>query len=498
MSLLLRCRVCRDSAPTSHQSAATSLAPQAPRKDDSATTPAPPAFASWRDDSTAATAGRCAAADVLFAVSGDRTYPDAMSVEVVGDSARGDEIAFARLVVDGDRIVEADTPGMSRPVTGLTLLEAAAVPGETLPADALANAIAQVFSAATDPARVAVAMSGGVDSAVALLRAGPNALAVTLRLWVDPAGRAGERVCCSPAAVIAARETAHGLGRPHVTLDLREEFRETVVEPFVDGYRNGVTPNPCMRCNGSFRFDALVAFARRAGATALWTGHYARVVARDGTRLVARGADSAKDQSYMLAAVDPVLLEHVAFPLGDDTKQTIRAEAARAGLAAANKPESQEACFLGGDDYRAFLGRHGVTDEPGAIVDTDGRELGRHSGLWRYTPGQRRGIGVAASRPLYAIRGENATNTLVVGARGALAATTVRARGRLHVPAERVEAQLRHRSRSVPATVEEDGDHLVISLDQPFEAVAPGQQAVLYADDAVVGSGVIVSAGTGR
>src|SRR5262245_68516 len=241
--------------------------------------------------------------------------------ELIGASARGEAYAAVRLLVEGDCIVEADAPGLERPLTGLTLLEAAAVPGETLAADALANAIGPAFTAAPLTGRVAVAMSGGVDSAVALLRAAPNAIGVTLRLWLDPAGPSAERVCCSPSAVIAARETCHRFGLPHVTLDLRERFRATVVDAFVDAYAAGLTPNPCMRCNGVFRFDELVAFAERAGCEVLWTGHYARIVERDGLRLVARGDDREKDQSYMLATVDPALLARVAFPLAGQGKQ---------------------------------------------------------------------------------------------------------------------------------------------------------------------------------
>jgi tRNA-specific 2-thiouridylase len=212
-------------------------------------------------------------------------------VEVVGDSARGSEFALVRLTLDGDRIVGADAPGLERPLEGLTLIEAAAVPGETLAADALANALGQVFHATPHAERVAVAMSGGVDSAVALLRAGPNALGVTLRLWMDPAGPDGERACCSPGAVIAARETCHRLGLPHVTLDLREEFRRAIVAPFVRGYALGETPNPCIACNGSFRFAELLAFADHAGAARLATGHFARIVHLKGRLLLARGAD---------------------------------------------------------------------------------------------------------------------------------------------------------------------------------------------------------------
>ncbi len=413
---------------------------------------------------------------------------------LIGDSARGERFALARLVVEDDRIVEADAPGMARDLAGLTLLEAAAVPGEILAADAVANALGPAIVAARSPVRVAVAMSGGVDSAVALRRAGADAVGVTLRLWSDPAGRSAERVCCSPAAVIAAREACHAAGLPHVTLDLREAFRATVVDHFVAGYGSGTTPNPCMRCNGAFRFDVLVAFTRRIGAAALWTGHYARIVERDGVPLVARGVDRTKDQSYMLATVRPGLLRHVRFPLGGDTKEAVRAEARSAELAAAGRAESQEACFLAGDDYRSFLERQGVAAEPGPVVDLDGNELGRHAGLWRFTPGQRRGIGVAADEPLYAVRADRARNALVVGPRRALRTTRVVVEGDLYVPAERAQAQLRYRSPAVPARVERTASGFVLELGRAVEGVAPGQVAAVYDAGVVVGSGEIVAA----
>ncbi len=414
-------------------------------------------------------------------------------LELIGDSARGVEYAAVRLSVVGDRIVAADAPGLERSLVGLSLLEAAAVPGETLAADALANAIAPVFAATHRPGRIAVAMSGGVDSAVALLRAAPNAIGVTLRLWLDPAGPSAERACCSPDAVIAAREACHRLGLPHVTLDLREEFRTDVVQPFVEGYAQGLTPNPCMRCNGEFRFDALVAFAARAGADVLWTGHYARIVERAGIRLIARGSDAAKDQSYMLATVDPTLLDRVAFPLGGQGKRSTRDEAAAAGLAVAERAESQEACFLAGGDYRTFLERQGLAPQPGPIVDEQGVELGRHDGVWRYTPGQRRGIGVSRPEPVYALRGDPTTSTLTVGPRGSLEVREVHVRGRLYVPVGRAEAKLRYRSEPVPSLVERTADGFVLQLQQPAYAVAPGQVAVLYDDEAIVGAGVIVA-----
>jgi tRNA-uridine 2-sulfurtransferase len=414
-------------------------------------------------------------------------------VEVYGDSSRNGDWACVRLRLDGDRIVDADADGLDAPLAGLTLLEAAAVGGETLPADALANAIGPVFRAARSPDRVAVAMSGGVDSAVALLRAGPDAVGVTLRLWLDPAGPDVERACCSPAAVLAARETCHRLGLPHVTLDLRSEFRQAVVQPFVTGYAAGETPNPCIRCNGSFRFAELLAFARRAGAARLATGHYARTVRHRGRLLLGRARDTRKDQSYMLAALDPDALESVWFPLGEQTKEETRAEATRAGLDAAGRAESQEACFLAGGDYRDFLSRAGLAAEEGEIVDESGRRLGTHHGHWGFTPGQRRGLGVAAAKPLHVLRTDPVRNRVVVGGRDSLARSEVHARGTLFCPVDRAEAKLRYRSPAVPARVEASAHGFRLALEEPAYGVASGQAAVLYEDDAVVGAGIIES-----
>jgi tRNA-specific 2-thiouridylase len=415
-------------------------------------------------------------------------------LDVFGDATRCGEWASVRLRIDGERIVDADAEGLAEDLRGLSLLEAAAVPGDDLATDALAAAIGPVFRAAASPGRTAVAISGGVDSAVALLRAGPGALGVTLRLWVDPKAPETERACCSATSVLAARRLCHERGVPHVTLDLREEFRRAVVEPFVRGYARGETPNPCTRCNGGFRFAELLAFARRAGARKLATGHYARIVERDGQLLLARAADPEKDQSYMLAGVPPRLLERIEFPLGAQTKAETRAEAASAGLAVASRADSQEACFLGGDDYRAFLERRGLRREPGLVVADDGTPLGTHDGYWRFTPGQRKGIGVATSKPLYALRTHAATNTLVVGPRGALARDRVTVRGRLHAPAARVEAKLRYRSPAVAASVEPTARGFRLALDEPAYGVAPGQTAVLYEDDAVVGAGTVLAA----
>ncbi len=418
-------------------------------------------------------------------------------IEVSGDASRDGEWALVRLQLDGERIVGADAGGLRGDLRGLSLLEAAAVPGETLAADALANAIGPIFRARRNPDRVVVAMSGGVDSAVALLRvraAGLEPVGVTLRLWVDPEAQDSARTCCSPEAVIAARETCHALGVPHVTLDLREAFRRAVVEPFVRGYTRGETPNPCSRCNGGFRFAQLLAFAARAGAPRLATGHYARVVERDGRLLLARASDRDKDQSYMLARLDPRRLDRVCFPLGDSRKEGVRAEAEQAGLASAGRPESQDACFLGGGDYRRFLERRGLRRGEGPVVDEDGRPVGRHDGYWRFTPGQRKGLGVGGGVPLYALATEPRTNSVVVGPRESLARRRVSVRGRLFAPVTHAEVKLRYRSPAVPARVETTGSGFRLRLEVAAYAVAPGQTAVLYEGDTVVGAGLVTAA----
>jgi tRNA-specific 2-thiouridylase len=425
--------------------------------------------------------------------------------ELVGDATWGGDWAWIRLALGaGGRIADARGEGpdvlrLANSILGLTPLEAAAVPAGRLAGDALALAIAPAVSACQSHSRVAVAMSGGVDSAVALLEArdaGCEVVGVTLRLWIDPAGPSADRACCSPSAVVAARELCHGLGVPHVTLDLREAFRRSVVGAFVEGYARGETPNPCTRCNGSLRFVELLAFSERVGARRLATGHYARVVEHRGRRLVARAADARKDQSYMLGQVDPDIVERLWFPLGELTKPEVRERATAAGLPAAGRPESQEACFLAGDDYRAFLARHGLPARDGPILDLRGQEVGRHDGFWRFTPGQRRGLRVASARsPLYAVATDPARNAVIVGARHALERTRIAVReGRLYVPVRRAEAKLRYRSPGVPASVAPSRGGFELALDEPVCGVAPGQSAVLYEDDAVVGAGVIAAA----
>ncbi|HYX87275.1 MAG TPA: tRNA 2-thiouridine(34) synthase MnmA [Gaiellales bacterium] len=371
-------------------------------------------------------------------------------------------------------------------------------PCVALAADALHAALARAVDHLTLPlaaGRVVVAMSGGVDSAVALLKAaeaGFEPVGVTLRLWIDPDAPDGERACCSPRSVRDARAACHALGVPHLGLDLRDGFRAAVVDDFVAAHAAGRTPNPCMRCNGTFRFAALAEAADRLGAAGIATGHYARLERRAGRTLVARGVDSAKDQSYMLASVPADILERCWFPLGGQTKAETRAQARRAALAAAGRAESQEVCFVGGGDHRAFVERRGGAGPVGEIVDGGGRVLGRHGGLHRFTPGQRRGLGLGGGEALYVVRTEPESGRVVVGRREALARSSVRvAPGAVYIPAARVQAKLRYRQAPVWATVHPGNGGFTLDLDQPVEGVAPGQAAVLYDGDAVVGAGTI-------
>jgi tRNA-uridine 2-sulfurtransferase len=351
---------------------------------------------------------------------------------------------------------------------------------------------------APNPRRTLVAMSGGVDSAAAAqlaLDAGDDVVAVTLELWSDPATD-GERSCCSPQAVTGARALAHRMGIPHVTLDLRERFRAEVVDRFLDGYAAGVTPNPCVRCNGEVRFDAMLELAETLGAARLATGHYARVARDADGPLIRAAVDPRKDQSYMLAKLDPALLDRVSFPLGGLTKDAVRALARDAGLPVADKRESQDLCFVAGLGGRAFLRRHGGPKlrRPGEIVDRDGRVLGRHEGQHEFTVGQRRGLGVPSPEPLYVLRKDAATNRVTVGPREALATTAVRLDdARLHRPADQVSrVRLRYHSEPIPCrAIGQTGDEIELELERPAQAVAPGQLACLMRDDCVVGEGTI-------
>ena len=353
------------------------------------------------------------------------------------------------------------------------------------------------------PGRVLVAMSGGVDSAVAALlerERGAEVVGVTLKLWADPQTD-GAKACCSPEAVLGARALAQSLGIPHLTLDLEEEFRRRVVAEFVSGYAAGSTPNPCIACNGEVRIAAMVDLARRLGATHLVTGHYARIVEDGEGPLLAAAADENKDQSYMLAALPPALLSRVRFPLTDLTKPEVREIATRHDLAVAKKPESQDLCFLSGQGKADFLRRHGgLGERQGDLIDRSGRAVGRHPGHHNFTVGQRRGIGGGAEEPQYVLATDAAANTVTVGPRRDLMARSVRLqRAILHRDGGSVDAvRLRYRSQPVPARVAttKTGSHaeLGVDLGEEFAGASPGQTAVLLAGEAIVGHGTIVAA----
>jgi tRNA-specific 2-thiouridylase len=408
------------------------------------------------------------------------------------------EMVEGRDILDAARI---STEDVDRELGGLNYAGRHAA---VLAADALARAVSAIASSGEmigepDESRVLVAVSGGVDSAVAALRErerGADVVGVTVKLWADP-DTDGTRACCSPEAVLGARALAQSMGIPHLTLDLEDAFRSTVVSGFLDGYAEGRTPNPCVLCNGEVRISAMVDLADRVGATHLVTGHYAGIVEDEDGPLIAEGADPDKDQSYMLAALPTDTIARLRFPLASLEKPEVREVAERHGLAVARKPESQDLCFLAGQDKRDFLRRHaGLSDREGSILDSSGNELGVHDGHHNFTVGQRRGIGVAAGQPLYVTGTDAAANTVTVCPRHELGVERVEVRDAvLHRDGSRVDrVRLRYRSRAVEAAVDAPaGRHASMSIDlvEPFEGVAPGQAAVLMDGDTVVGHGTI-------
>ncbi len=429
----------------------------------------------------------------------------AVTCDAEGCGATRAATAAVAEMVEGEPVIDAariGTDEVDEAVGGLTPAKRHAA---QLAADALHRALAGAAAssealAAPREGRVLVAMSGGVDSAVAALlerERGAGVVGVTLKLWADPETD-GAKACCSPEAVLGARAVAHSLGIPHFTLDLEEEFRRRVVAAFLEGYGAGATPNPCIVCNGEVRIAAMVDLAVRLGAERLVTGHYARIVEDDDGPLLAAAADRAKDQSYMLAALPPPMLARVGFPLTELSKPQVREIAARHGLAVAKKPESQDLCFLAGQGKARFLRRHaGLGEREGAILDRTGRKLGRHRGHHNFTVGQRRGIGVSSPEPLYVLATDAAANTVTVGTRAQLATSRVRVRDAvLHRDGERVDAvRLRYRARPVPASVSAaaSGRHaeIEVELGETFDAASPGQAAVLLSGEAIVGHGTI-------
>jgi tRNA-uridine 2-sulfurtransferase len=458
---------------------------------------------------TATVGGRdcCDQVTLSIAIRGDRVRDAGF---VAGGCGAATAAASAAVtLVRGQAVLEAARLGPAEIARELGGLSPAKRHAAELASDALHRALgAAVMTEGTltrsTSGRALVAMSGGVDSAVAALlcsqETGPQPIAVTLELWSDPENDA-ERSCCSASAVAHARGLAHRMGLSHFTVDLRDEFTAGVVSPFISGYAAGETPNPCIRCNGQVRIDAMLELADRLGCDLLATGHYARVADATDPRgpLLRVAADAAKDQSYMLAALSPSSLARLRFPLGELSKPEVRQIARIEELPVAEKPESQDLCFLAGTDRARFLARHGgVRQGPGDLVDRDGHVLGRHRGQHGFTVGQRRGIGLAGSEPLYVLAKDAAANRVIVGPRRELACAEVALRdARLHRPGGRVDrVKLRYRSPALRGRLAEAapaGRHaaLSIALGEQAEGVAPGQLACLMDGELVIGWGTI-------
>ena len=465
----------------------------------------------------AATAGGYACGDEItltVAVEGDRVT--AAGFEARGCGASTAAASAAVTLIRGASIIDAARIGTHDVAEELGGLSPGKLHAAELAADALARALGGAVSArasiSRNPSKPAtlVAMSGGVDSAVAAhlcARTGP-AVAVTLELWADAENDA-EGSCCSATAVAQARSLAHQMGIPHFTIDLREEFRAGVVDPFIAGYAAGETPNPCVGCNGHVRLDAMLKLADRLGCATLATGHYARTAESDDARgpLLRAAIDQAKDQTYMLAALKPESLARMRFPLGELHKPRVREIAAEAGLPVAAKVDSQDLCFLAGTSRARFMERHGgIEARPGELVDSRGAVVGHHDGQHRFTVGQRRGIGIHAAEPLFVLDKDPGSGRVTVGTRGELRTDRVAIRAaRLHRDGSRVNrVKLRYRQRPLVASVAGqpgEGRHRSLSLElaEPVDGAAPGQLACLMDGDLVVGWGTIDGrAGRGR
>ena len=355
--------------------------------------------------------------------------------------------------------------------------------------------------------RILAAMSGGVDSGVAaalMAEAGHDLTGVTLKLWCYGQSPLSPRACCTLDAIDDARSVARAMGFPHFVVDAEEVFRARVLQPFLDDYASGRTPYPCARCNQHLKFGDLIARLEVTGADLLATGHYARIErAADGSPALCRAVDSSKDQSYALALMPPAALPRVAFPLGGLQKDEVRAHGRRLGLELWDKPESMDLCFVPDGDYAGFITKNlGETrgTEPGAIENARGERLGTHQGILHYTVGQRRGLGVTASEPLYVLAIDASRNAVTVGPRAALDSPGL-VTGPVNwlVPrppaaGTRVQAKIRYQHAPAAASIEPLESGARVRFDLPQSAVTPGQLCVFYDGDRVLGGAEIAHA----
>lgn len=349
---------------------------------------------------------------------------------------------------------------------------------------------------------VAVAMSGGVDSSVAaalLVEQGYTVFGVMLRLWSEP-GKMDSNRCCTPDAMAQARRVAAKLKIPFYPINAQDVFRQEVVQHFLDGYAAGNTPNPCLVCNRFIRWDYMLRYTQAMGAERMATGHYARLrIANNGLIELIKGIDENKDQSYVLSVLDQAQLSRTLLPIGEYTKPQVRELARKHGLSVAERQDSQDLCFLAGQDYREFLTRHmPEIVKPGKIITGDGRVVGEHQGLGFYTIGQRKGLGIASSKPLYVIEKRGDENLLVVGEAGdlrfyGLTATRVNWVAGFP-PAARFngEIKIRYKAHLAPGEVIVlSEDRIEIRFDPPLRDITPGQRAVIYQGEQVLGGGTI-------